>query len=559
MKTIVSAWLIVVFVSAYPRIALSVDYDLLPGEPTSYGLFPTSILSLGGGFSPEDLTQKKLRAVNYQLHKDSAGSLTTTLNATLVSNYSQLKQALHLDANIGASLLGDSFNASTGIDDSSIFSNNSLTLVISAQTEFGRLETSNETLVPAAQKLIDQGRMDDFEGIYGSRYVALEKRGAMASILITISDIDQDAKEAINTSMSASGGFGPLTASAKATWNSEVESAFKQGRVSVQVFSIGGTGISGLSGLASGLLGQPNSVEQIEQALANFMKTFSPDNSAPIGFSVVSMYGFGWRPSDSSLRIDIRNQKLTELNNMYHDATNHLNAIKAILSGADIRNRMLTGDASSKLNAELPVYENYIQAIADAHDSLLRSKQSASSIKFPEAPAPDDTYFPKYPHAITGGWLLLAKNGDSKGIWLSGTAALNYLVTFGLDQMNLPFFQIYGPDVTSLDLFLGNNKLWHRQYTGSEKIIGALPDLFPPLQFIRKNTAPTNSKYNPSVDPNSTLLSSVSGSAEAYYLVTDRFNRSTKLHLVNISWKANNGFVMGPGHQIPWLDLSFDF
>ena len=54
----------------------------------------------------------------------------------------------------------------------------SLDLVLRMQTEYGRRVMKGPTPNTEAQKLLKAGDMPGFENVYGSHYVAIERRGA---------------------------------------------------------------------------------------------------------------------------------------------------------------------------------------------------------------------------------------------------------------------------------------------------------------------------------------------------------------------------------------------
>jgi hypothetical protein len=273
--------------------------------PNYYGFYPKSVLSLGAGFDPNDLSQGKLRCIEFEIAPDEVGALTTEFAELLVRNSTQLKSALNVDLKIDASYLIFSGEGSFAYTDSTLFEARSLTAVLSAITRYGRLTMKNPKLSSTAQNLIDTGKMRDFAERYGSAFVVQEDRGASVSMILMISDVSEDVINKINTSMAAKGGFGPFSASAKTIFQTESQRASREGRLNVQIVSTGGEGLGELSGIAEAAMATTDSFQKIQVAFGQYLKGFKSETAAPIGLHTQSMTAFGWNsgPEDQDIYI----------------------------------------------------------------------------------------------------------------------------------------------------------------------------------------------------------------------------------------------------------------
>jgi hypothetical protein len=197
-------------------------------EANYYSYHPMSIMSLGGGYSPSDLTAAKLRAIEY-VAKKPEGTAKTNFDTILVTSSTQLKQALQIDLQVDASYLAFSGGASFSYDQSSLFSQDTITVVMRTNSDYGLVEMEKARLTPMAEDLIKRKKMDQFEATYGSRYVVKEKRGASVSVILTVADLNSSEKTTIFASVRASGGWGPIGGSAKASFQQSLARSAQNG------------------------------------------------------------------------------------------------------------------------------------------------------------------------------------------------------------------------------------------------------------------------------------------------------------------------------------------
>src|SRR6266481_4519009 len=86
-------WILAVLLLASP-------VRLLAQAPTYYDFHPRSIMSLGQGFSIENLGQARQKCVNYEEHPYETGNLGTSALIYMVSDSQQLRKALSMDSSV---------------------------------------------------------------------------------------------------------------------------------------------------------------------------------------------------------------------------------------------------------------------------------------------------------------------------------------------------------------------------------------------------------------------------------------------------------------------------
>jgi hypothetical protein len=279
-------------------------------DPTTYLFYPNSPLHLGGGLSPNDLSKTNVDCFDYKTYAvdgdDGKATLGTQFSKTLVTTTSQLKSALSLDTKIDASYLAFKGGASFSYNSSSMFSDDSLTVVLAATTLYSRrsvhlANNGHLGLNEVGQKWISDG--DGFAENCGTRFVNFEHDASVTYIIITISAVSSQDKKDIVSQLSAQGGWGPLSVGASAKFNSQLASSTGQNRIDIQVVATGGSGLDSLGKLLKNLdnKGNINSIESIENAMGEYLTTFNAQNAAPFSFDVTSMSFAGWKAESAAL------------------------------------------------------------------------------------------------------------------------------------------------------------------------------------------------------------------------------------------------------------------
>src|ERR1700744_2964751 len=106
--------------------------------PTYYGYYPKTVMSLGRGFSLDDITEPKDPCVNFIRTPldDNKGAIDTTATITMVADESKLRNALSVDTSVDASYLMFQGSSTFKYSQERLFSSDSMTLVLRFASTF---------------------------------------------------------------------------------------------------------------------------------------------------------------------------------------------------------------------------------------------------------------------------------------------------------------------------------------------------------------------------------------------------------------------------------------
>jgi len=355
------------------------------GDPVEYAYSEKSSLALGRGFSPRDVTASpKAACITWTSEQLDPGPPSTDLNVSYVNTYEEMNFALGVDAKVDASYLGVSGGAHDKLDVSFLTKKNSITVVMRASTHFGRWG------VKAGATLTDQAKAwlatssKIFEERCGSRYVSVEGRGSSVSALITLEAVSNDVKTAFDSEMSASGGWGQLSAKASQIFHAEAKSASSQDRLQVQVFATGGTGFGGLAESIKGLMKTETGIEQATQALSTFLNQFNAANAAVLYYRVSSMEDFGWDPASIDPWTDLQERKLSTLAQEYRRISYDIDFSNGVVNGTNPLGLVLPVTAVDYIKKDFPRITEYQTSLAANHKACkLSSTANDASCDLP--------------------------------------------------------------------------------------------------------------------------------------------------------------------------------
>jgi hypothetical protein len=508
--------------------------QILDPDPEYYSFHPMSIMALGVGFSPNNVGQMKLPGIEYEKEDVENGGLATDLKTYLVSNSSQLKEALGVDVKIDASYLVYKGSGEFSLSGSKENSSDSITFVVTASTEFGRVMMKHPQLSDAARALIQDGRR--FEAIYGSRYVAMERRGASVSAIVTILGVAPSTHDSITADMSGSGGWGPLSASASSKINLELEQANKGHRVTIVVHTTGGKGMGALGDILKAA-SKPNPMQEIQEALGDYIKTLDQSNSVPIGFHVASMQNFGWDPSKANLWTMESERRLRQLVTKYRETADKLETANAIVDGRSPLAKTLQKAKVQEIAAAIPLYENYMGKIAGLHKKLL-GDQNPDLAKYSipaQSELPSEDLLPMIPAPPTGS-LRIAADGTPWDLphsrtmfFVGGKGLLDAVRKLYPDtKVAQLIFYVQGKYLENLSIYFESVPIRIFAYDGSEK-----------EARIVLQSSDNNVDFNVSL-PNANEAGVHEGGGKYHITVTDRLGRSADFPLATSRWHIEN-------------------
>ena len=189
--------------------------DVAAGDPLVYGYHENIALALGLGFDPRDVTQYKRPCISGTHVQLDAGAIKTALSVSYVRNLDQMNLSMKVDSKADASYLGFKGGARFAMDTSYAFSANSITAILTAETDFGRwgLDASAKLNDDAKALLTDGGK---FAEVCGTRFVIAERRGASVSAVITLRSVCDEFKSSLESEFSGGGSWGVMSGSAQA-------------------------------------------------------------------------------------------------------------------------------------------------------------------------------------------------------------------------------------------------------------------------------------------------------------------------------------------------------
>ncbi|MHA6879431.1 hypothetical protein [Ralstonia pseudosolanacearum] len=351
--------------------------------PTFYAYHPMSTMYLGAGFSPPDLTSAKIPCVAGDVTSvDGDGAGSGEITTTVVSSASQARDAVHVDAKVDASYLVYKGSASFNFDQTMTFDENSVSVVMYAANTFSRRIIKSPVLTPAAKATLNTGDIKQFVQQCGSQLVSMEQRGVMISVILTIRNMSESSRQVINSSVSASGGYGPLSGSASAAFKNELSKASQESRLQANVVYVGGSGTAAMEQMVKATLSGTPTMDGISAGIANYVKTMTAANAAPLGYFVTDMPGLS--VIANAPWSDLKQSKLESIVAAYRKFKNASDQIDAIASGADARSGLLSKSKMDSLVGWKPKLNVYLADLAAAHVRCLNDVgQSADQCVMP--------------------------------------------------------------------------------------------------------------------------------------------------------------------------------
>jgi hypothetical protein len=396
-------------------VALALGYaqvawcdDTVDPDPEYYAYHPMSTMALGRGLSPSDVATSKVPCFSFT-STDLDGpstALTTYFTEQLVSNAEQLKSALNVDTKVDASFLSFNGGANFTYSDTELFSGSSVTVVIRANAEYSRQGIKDWSFLNDTVKA-ELRDTKKFERDCGSRFIDVVRRGASVAAIVTIYGVNQDDKNDIVTSVGGGGGIGGFSAHAKATITNQFARAQQARELNVQVVATGGTGLSALGDVIKAMVPGDNVLSQIELSLGDYMKQFSAANAAPIGFHVVNMSFSGWDPTSADLWTEQKEERLRIIVSAYRAVEKKRDVANSVLSGNDVRRRLIPPSKDDDLRKAIKAYEQRLQVLANLHKACKADQGDGNNCDLPEWTEPTDVV-PALPEAPTGRYVIVA-------------------------------------------------------------------------------------------------------------------------------------------------------
>lgn len=400
----------------------SINYDI-EGEPMTYNRAPDTELALGRSFNPIDLKSIKRPGISFVATKLDHGAPFSSYDILYVHDFVSLQDELKVDRTVSASYLSNNFESSSKHSYDNSFSSESVSILIKVFADYGRWALNPESsLTGEAQKLLDSDPIE-FSNVYGTRYVASERRMNAVFIFLTLSSVSASLKNIMQSTLSVGLGIGKLTATAKEAINHEIKNTTITERLSINAYSIGGKGLAGFKDLAlTKIKTVDNPLTQIAEALSSTIALLDETNAVPYAFNIADMRNMGLRINIQVPWTYERAKELLNLKRIYDDAFYKFDILKGIKNKTHNLYFLIDDDeAVSLMTNRIEEYESFLLEISKCHLNC-RNNPDPSSYRW-DGFVPEiirDTYldFLKVPWMQYNG-IILDKNNEASSVDLN--------------------------------------------------------------------------------------------------------------------------------------------
>lgn len=366
----------------------SVSSPLLANE---YEYHPSLAFSLGAGYDPSDVRKRFLECIDFteSAQIDAEGSYASRIHAKLVQSRAELMQEVGVSARVSAQGMFGKFKSGVDYFDQIRFHEDSLTFLISAKEDYGRLKMQNPHLKTFAQKMIDEGRHEEFSRRCGTNYVAQVLKGASVFVIYSIHNLSSEHKNKINAMMSGGSNLGFGSIDFKASFKKLLEQFASSGRTEIHTYTLGGNGIKSLSEIPDSI----SDIEAIKKIIGAYMKTMSVVNGIPLIFYTASMENFGWQEL-SPFDVDFRDSVLEEYYIWITDLNHTVQRLKSVISQHDTLYSFLTDEEVKNYKELHDERVNYLKTLTDQASACYKEASQCrrptyaelQRIKWPQAP-----------------------------------------------------------------------------------------------------------------------------------------------------------------------------
>lgn len=301
-------------------LAVGASSPLIASE---YQYYPSTTLTLGGSFDPTNPAQAFLPCLVHDGEMPlDLGPPQTSFTSAEANTRQELYHQLHVDANLSANAFFGSGSASFSLDEKYHFEGNNEHFVIRAFTDYGRYVTKNPRLSPEARALASNPTA--FRERCGTEFVQQERRMVQLVAIYSFEHVSTLKASRMAASMSASG-FG---VSLGGTLNESTTSSNDTTQISVDIYSVGGTGITLLRQITT-----KGSLPEVKTLLENYLEKMDPTHATPLGFQTGSWQSFGVDvPME---QMEVRNTILPELYFSYRDNAANLHRLGELIRSAE--------------------------------------------------------------------------------------------------------------------------------------------------------------------------------------------------------------------------------
>jgi hypothetical protein len=382
------SWDIVVLRAAYLLILLAFAFAgalvPLPLNAFPYEYSAAAPFFLGSGINPLKLNEGLATCVRHsgQIALDGPGVSGASVILKAVKSRKELFSVLGASVAVSAQTFIGGGSLSADHLEQNDFFEDSLTWVLLARTEFGRVGLNNPELLAKFQKMIDENRHAEFAAACGTHYIAQQTMGASVFAIYTLRNLSQSQKSRIEVLLKAGASLGPIfSGNLEAEFKNVLAQATRSSQLSCHVYAVGGSGISDLSGLVEGYW---TDIGRVQQTIGRYVATLTPKRAAPIRYEAISMREFGYReasPVDFQRRDDVLAK--------YYFIIREGEDLSTRLYGLIFKGRSV----SSKLGIEQlqeyrRLYDAIVKDLERLHESAVRCYDDPRACAYPTATWP---------------------------------------------------------------------------------------------------------------------------------------------------------------------------
>jgi hypothetical protein len=384
------------------------------GAPTYYGYHPDSPLQFGRGFQPNDIQEPKKFPLNIINVIDDKTIKDANIKINIVTNATQLKEALNVDAQIDASFLKIKAGGIFNWDESSLYQSDTAMIVITARQEYGgktiEYATLKESVKTHLKALIEAGKLDDFFNAYGTRVVTDARRGNSVSVIIAIQNITAEFRTKLAASAYARGGSFATNVDFRAAVRKEIQKKSQSKEIDVQFAATGGKGLGSTSRFIE-LLNSKDPLSKAEDALKGYLddqkETYeeNPNLYTEISFRTEPItHFFDDIPIPSPIYSEEKNRRLQTIVDEYRQLLPEIDELKLLRNNKHPRSvyfDRLTHQTIIDIDDDITRYYKYIAKLDDTHQAC-RKSMDLNDLNACNIPAPDDNmlipsaFYPPY-------------------------------------------------------------------------------------------------------------------------------------------------------------------
>lgn len=345
-----------------------------PAKGAVYEYHPSSPLHIAGGFDPLNPFELTLPCVEYDSiqNVDTEGAVKTRFTLSLVKSREELYKHLQVSASLSANYYFYSGGGGFEMDDESSFHADSLTWIVKAGSDYGRYLLKNPRLSTLAQGFIDRGEHDEFARRCGTEAVLEQRKGAMIASIFTLENLSSENKHRLQASFKGGADLGFFDISMTTEYKDFYRFATTMGKMKLDVFAIGGNGVTALKDLVQA---KPYDLQKVGSILGDYTGSLTPEKAVPREYITASMQKFGWK--GNSLGAIHRNTILSILYTQYKDNESVAKRIDRLLRD---QSASLTEPVIKKYREQ---YDEYMSSLVTLRNAAIVCEKDLEQCKAP--------------------------------------------------------------------------------------------------------------------------------------------------------------------------------